>query len=366
MKKLSLFLAVLLLTLTILAGCSSSSKTATDNTASELSFTEEDRGFRGGDVSQPASAPEASDEKSAPQVEKEESPDADTNDTAYGSLSDASTAANQKEVFGGEMGAKIIKNGYMSVETLDFDDTTSTIIRKVQQEGGFIASSNIQGWSRKDTGNKPMRNAHFKVRIPSDRFEQYMTDIGELGNVTRTESWGEDVSAQYFDTEARLESLTTQEDRLLTILSKAEKLSDILELERELSDVRYEIENLTGTLKKWDNLVAYSTLDLDVYEVEKIEEIEKEPENLWEKIAGSFHKSLKNIAIILENLLIFLIGAIPFLVLFAVIGLIAYAIVRSVRKRNGSNGQEMQTGKSVSTTQTEQKDKNGQNEQKEE
>lgn len=230
-----------------------------------------------------------------------------------------------------QMGSKIIKSGYLAMETLDFEETTSEIIRKVQQAGGFIASSNIQGWSRADLKNKPMRQAHYKVRIPSQKFEQFITDAGELGNVTRNESWGEDVSSQYFDTEARLKSLTIQEERLLTILSKAEELTDIIELERELSSIRYEIENLTGTLRKYDNLVAYSTLELDVREVEEIKEIEEDPVTLWEKIVSIFQKSIESAGEIAEGMLLFLIGAIPFLLLLGIVLLILLGILRLVR-----------------------------------
>ena len=222
-------------------------------------------------------------------------------------------------------------SGWDSEGTLDFEEATSEIIRKVQQAGGFIASSNIQGWSRADVKNKPMRQAHYKVRIPSERFEQFITDAGELGNITRNESWGEDVSSQYFDTEARLKSLMIQEERLLTILSKAEELKDIIELERELSSIRYEIENLTGTLRKYDNLVAYSTLEIDIREVQEIKEIEEDPVTLWEKVVSIFRKSIESVGEIAEGMLLFFIGAIPFLLLLGIILLILLGIIRLLR-----------------------------------
>jgi len=221
--------------------------------------------------------------------------------------------------------------------TVDFEETTSAIERRVLQEGGFVAVSNIQGWSRQDAESKPMRSAHYKVRIPSNRFEQFMTDVGELGNVTRSESWGEDVTSKYFDTEARLKSLTIQEERLLTLLSKAEILSDILELERELASVRYEIENLTGTLRKYDNLVAYSTLEIDVREVEEIKKVEEKPVTLWDKIARAFNRSIENVAKMLENLLLFLIGALPFLVVLGVFVLIVYGLLRLIGRKDRKN-----------------------------
>jgi hypothetical protein len=228
--------------------------------------------------------------------------------------------------------AKVIKTGYLGIETLEFEETTDEITRQVQMQGGFIASSNIEGVSRQDKSGRRMRKANFQVRIPSKKFEQFLTDIGQLGNIIRDEKWGEDISGKYYDTEARLKSLTIQEDRLLAILMEAEELKYILELERELASVRYEIENLTGTLRKWDNLVAYSTVNIDVYEVKEIEVEEPEPITIWEKIANGFSKSIKSVSAILEFMAVFLISALPFLVLFGAIGFIVMLIVKRVIK----------------------------------
>jgi hypothetical protein len=355
MKKLSLLLAVLLLAVMVVTGCSSKSSTSMDKGTAESGMNY-GKGVVSNSVAPGAPAP-----ATEPQEEEKPQDAADLADATGGFSESSADTASQEEAFGTEMGAKIIKNGYMSVETLDFDEATSTIVRRAQQQGGFIASSNVQGWSQDQARNKPMRTAHYKIRVPSSKFEQFMTDLGELGNVTRSENWGEDVSAQYFDTEARLKSLETQEDRLLAILSKAERLSDILELERELSSVRYQIENLTGTLRKWDNLVAFSTLEMDVYEVKKIEEVEEEPETLWDKIASGFKRSLENVAGFLEGLLILLVSSIPVLLLLGIIGWIVYWIVKLILRKSDQKIQRLQALQKTQTAQQEQKGQNDQN-----
>jgi hypothetical protein len=311
-KRITFFMSLLLI-VALLVGCSSNSR------------KDSSQGHYGGVKGEGAPAP-----AEMPPGEADLSGEENTSSGWYAGNKDDVADITSELV--SQMGSKIIKSGYLAMETLDFEETTSEIIRKVQQAGGFIASSNIQGWSREDVKNKPMRQAHYKVRIPSGKFEQFITDAGELGNVTRNESWGEDVSSQYFDTEARLKSLTIQEDRLLTILSKAEQLTDIIELERELSSIRYEIENLTGTLRKYDNLVAYSTLELDIREVREIKEVEEEPVTLWGKMVNIFRNSIKSVGEIAEGMLLFIIGAIPFLLLLGVILLVLLGIIRLVRK----------------------------------
>ncbi|HOB20150.1 MAG TPA: DUF4349 domain-containing protein [Candidatus Atribacteria bacterium] len=239
----------------------------------------------------------------------------------------------QEEPGTGNIGNKIIKTGHMEIETIDFDDTTSAIVRKTNQAGGFVESSYVKGRSRKNAPYPSLREAWFRLRIPSEKLEQFMTDMGDLGNVVRNELSGEDISGKYYDTEARLLSLKTQETRLLALMEKADQLSDILELERELSEVRYEIEILTGTLKKWDNLVRYSTLEIDITEVEEIEEVQKRPVTLWEKMSTGFTASLKAAIRLLEFLLVLFVSALPFLALFGAIAAIVLLILRLIRKR---------------------------------
>nr|WP_279380651.1 DUF4349 domain-containing protein [Caldicoprobacter guelmensis] len=224
---------------------------------------------------------------------------------------------------------KIIRSAYLSMETTEFDRTVNEIIGKVNVYLGYIESSEIQG---KPTyqGQVSNRKAHFEIRVPSKSFDSFIGDMVELGNVTSRQIRGEDITAQYLDVEARLKSLRLQEERLLTLLSKAEKLQDIIELERELSRVRYEIENYTGTLKQWDNMVQYSRISVDVYEVREIKQEKPEPITWGDRIVSGFIKSWESIGKLFGDLIVFLVSAVPYLLILAVIGwTVWYGVKRS-------------------------------------
>lgn len=237
---------------------------------------------------------------------------------------------------------KIIKSAYLSVEILEFDRFINTINGKLNSLGGYVESSNVEGIPRNARGNT-LRSAHFEIRIPREYFQQFITDVGELGNLLTRQEDGKDITGQYFDTEARLKSLQIQEERLLTILEKAEKLQDIIELERELSSVRYEIENLTGTLKKWDSMVAYSRISLDVYEVKELKEEEPEELTWGQRIIKGFTQSLEQLADLSKNFVVFIASALPYLVILGVLGWIVWNLVRwhLNHRRNNKKGDGM-------------------------
>ncbi|MGI6265415.1 MAG: DUF4349 domain-containing protein, partial [Acutalibacteraceae bacterium] len=151
---------------------------------------------------------------------------------------------------------KIIVSAEYTLETDDLDKTVGKLEQAVAKVGGYYQSSDIEG-STASNGS-----GYFVVRIPTDRLNEFTDGIGEMAHVVSRSRSGEDVTDQYFDTETRLSSLRIQQERLLELLKKAESLEDILRLENELTDVRTQIESLTTQLKKYDNLIDFSTVTI--------------------------------------------------------------------------------------------------------
>lgn len=225
---------------------------------------------------------------------------------------------------------KIIKSASMEIETLDYDTAVAKLNDKIAVIGGYIESSNVRGKSLE--GKYDTRTAYYTIRIPQQYFEQFMTEMNTIGNIISENTYGEDITSSYFDTEARVKTLEVQEERLLSILEKAEKIEDIIDLERALSDVRYQIESMTGTLRRWDNLVSYATLNVNLYEVVEITKIVEPPKTLGDKISTAFEDSIKAVKRFLENSLIFSVGFVPFLLLIIPLAIIVWLIIRKVRK----------------------------------
>jgi hypothetical protein len=227
---------------------------------------------------------------------------------------------------------KIIKSASMEVQTLEYDLAVQRLNDKIIGVGGYIESSNVRGKDIED--DYETRSAHFTLRIPQKQFEQFMTDMNTVGTIIQSNTYGEDVTAQVFDHEAHKLTLEVQEERLLEILRKAEKIEDIITLERELSNIRYQIEGLSGTLKRLENLVSYSTLSISLYEVHEIITKVETPKTLTEKISAKFADSLEEITEFFEGLAVWSIGSIPlliiyvpFLIIFILVGKKIYSIV---------------------------------------
>ena len=96
------------------------------------------------------------------------------------------------------------------------------------------------------------------------------------------------VSEAYYDTESRLVTQRTKLERLQELLAKAENMEDIITLESAIADTELNIEYLTGTLRKYDALVDYATVEITLEEVYVLSEQEQPVTGFWPRLAQAF------------------------------------------------------------------------------
>ena len=229
---------------------------------------------------------------------------------------------------------KIVKNAAVRMETMEYDTAFDTINQITQQVGGYIENSSIDGVSIYDQkrGYQSERYASFTVRVPAEQLENYITALGEKFNIINRSESASDISDQYYDSQARLENLEIQEDRLLELLQQAGELGDLLEIERELADVRYEIETLTASINRMDSLVSYSTVNIDLQEVVEYQPKVEAPRTFGDRLMETIKDSGRNFLSVCESALFAFIYAAPVLLLVAAIVAIVVVVLRAIGK----------------------------------
>ena len=145
-----------------------------------------------------------------------------------------------------ERPGKIIYSANVQAETTDFDGSLAKLEELVEKYKGWVESSSVNGSKYDDSsrGRVSRRSANYTLRFPSDRFDELMGSLSALGNIPYTHTYTENVTAQYYDVQARVTALSTQEQRLLEMMELAETVEDIIILEDRLTEIRYQIESL--------------------------------------------------------------------------------------------------------------------------
>ena len=230
---------------------------------------------------------------------------------------------------------KIIYSANVQVETTDFDGSLEKLDALVAEYDGWVESSSVSGsnYAERSRGSVSRRSASYTLRIPSDRFQELMTGLTALGNVPYSHTYTENVTAQYYDVQARLNAYTAQEQRLLEMMEIAETVEDIVTLEDRLTEVRYTIDSLQSSLNNWDRQVSYSTVYLDLNEVQEYRPEPQVQPSYGEQLGAALRDGLHGAASFFKDLLLFLAGALPFLVFLAIVILVIVLLVKRSRKR---------------------------------
>ena len=236
---------------------------------------------------------------------------------------------------------KIIRRAYLDLETLDFNGTIESITQQVDALGGYFESSSISGNSLNERSGSGNRSAYIVARIPQDQLNPFIEQIGHVANITHREESSEDITLSYVDLETRRETLITERDRLLELLEQAEDLEGIVQLESRLSEVTYELESITSSLRGYDSLIDYSTVTININEVQQITEVPDQ--TVGDRIRVGFANTLRDLKAFGQDLVVFVVVNLPYLVIWAVIVLIVVLIARACsrasrrRKANRAN-----------------------------
>lgn len=228
---------------------------------------------------------------------------------------------------------KLIQNVRLEVETKEFEQMMSSLEEQVREMGGYIENmETYNGSSYSEYSNS--RYADLTIRIPKERLDGFLHTVSDISNIVRRYDSVEDVTLSYVDMESRRNALRTEQDRLLEFLEKAGNVEEIIALEERLSEVRYQLESMESQLRTMDNLIEYSTVNINISEVRELTVVKEEEPTAWERISEGFLESLRDIGNGIAEAGIWFLVNIPYLLIWAlVIGLGIWGWFRCRRAR---------------------------------
>lgn len=135
---------------------------------------------------------------------------------------------------------------------------------------------------------------------------------------------------QYYDTDSRLKTAQIKLERLQNLLANADNMADIITIESAISETEYEIESLSGTLRRYDALVGYATIYMTLSETYKLSENSAAPLTFGQRVSRALSDGLRDAGVFFEELIIGLAGMWVFVLVAAVLVVL---LIRAVRKR---------------------------------
>lgn len=245
---------------------------------------------------------------------------------------ESETAAPAEGMDGSDIPAqsdrKLIRNMSLSLETTSFEDFIANVETQAGNMGGYIEDSSVSGGS----GYESLRNSYMTVRIPADRLDDFADAITGSATVLNRSTSITDVTLQYSDLESHMEALKIEQKTLMDMLAKAEEIETVLAIQNQLTNVRYELESYGSQLKLMENQVSYSTVNIDVSEVEIPTSTEKD--TFGSKVSHTFKNSMNGFARGTEAFLVWFLGNIVFITAFFAVVVLVFLGLRGLYQRH--------------------------------
>lgn len=169
--------------------------------------------------------------------------------------------------------------------------------------------------------------AMLTVRVPAAEVDGMLDALRSLAEVTTLDLGEEVVTNQVRDLQVRVDASRASVERLTELLATAADTETLLEVEAQLTQRTSELETLLAEQRSLDELVAMSTLDVQIRST-GVEGPTGTP-SFWDGLVAGWLGFLAWGATFLYGL-----GqAMPALVVLAVLGLIAWLIMRKIVRR---------------------------------
>jgi len=221
---------------------------------------------------------------------------------------------------------KIIRTAGMTIKTQAYDEALAALESACTGQGGWIESS-----SESTNTYSGMRTAWLTLRIPQEALDSFLDGTEGLGRVTSRNASAEDVTATYQDTQTRLNTQLALMERLQALITESGDLSDLLALESQIAETQYQIDTLQTALNHTDRQVSYATVNITLQE-EKVAELTDTTVSFGDRIVSAIQVGLESLVGFLGDMVVFLVAALPFIAIAAVVVIAVRLIIKRRKK----------------------------------
>jgi len=247
---------------------------------------------------------------------------------------------------------KVIYRADLVMKVKEFRVAEEQLMNQIHLSGAYVLQFS-------DSRNANEVGANFVIKVPSSGFSSFLEKLQQIENLKfERQVQGSDVTEEFVDLEARLKTQQTLEARYLEFMDKATKTDDLVKFANQLAQVQETIEQIKGRMRYLDQNVAFSTVNLRLYQsdTDELRKEEKQEKNFGDRISDALSGSANVLRQFGEGLLVVLAAMLPVLIVVAVLGVPTYYFVRkrgkarrktSEEKRKAWNQERLESGESM-------------------
>ncbi len=219
---------------------------------------------------------------------------------------------------------KLVYNLDYTLLVPDPNKAVNEIMLQTNKFSGYLLESRLS------SNQGESSDARLVVKIPHDKMEQMASYLESLGTINHQTMYTDDVTTEYYDTEARLKVLQKEEERMLSFMDdEAASIQDLLAIEREIAQVREKRESLQARMNVLKNQVHYAQYNIHLQT--SVNELTT-PQGTVSKAKNALVNSLNSMLQLFNWSVIALFAILPYLILLV----LAYLLFLAIKKKRAA------------------------------
>ncbi len=193
---------------------------------------------------------------------------------------------------------KIVYYADINMSSKNCETARKQIKDAAEKYGALIQEENYYendiSWYTSDSERGGRRNYYVELRVPSDNYNALISEAGNMDAVVNNvNTSAQNITRQYYDTQAEIDSLEDEMKQLKAIMKEAKKVEDVLYIQDRITEIQTRINSDKSQISRMNTDIAYSYVNITLQEVMIYKEPEPEPDMTYEqKLMRNFYNSL--------------------------------------------------------------------------
>ncbi|MFF6786823.1 DUF4349 domain-containing protein [Streptomyces sp. NPDC012510] len=217
----------------------------------------------------------------------------------------------------------VIRTATLTVRVKDVPKALDEARTAVENAGGFVGNESTT------RDGKDRERTKVVLRVPTDKYEEVLTELEGTGKLIERKTKAEDVTDQVVDVDSRIKTQQSSVARIRELMNRATKLGDVVTLEGELSSRQADLESLLAQQKSLKDRTSLATITLSLSET-ATKKVEKDDQpGFVDALAGGWNAFVA----VFRWLGMALAAILPFALATALVLLVWFRFVHSRRPR---------------------------------
>jgi hypothetical protein len=160
---------------------------------------------------------------------------------------------------------RIRKTAYVNseVEKQYYEGAKDGVNNVIDSNKGFYVSKNEY---KNNYNGVDYKTFSVSFKVPKDNFESALNQVKKLGEVKSLSVDAQDLTTEYVDAKAYLDSYTKEKVRIESLLEKADTIEDIMRIEEKLTNLQMTIDQYQRQVSNIERQTDYSVISLTLEE----------------------------------------------------------------------------------------------------